>query len=260
VDFSKKKVVLATAVFVFAGSASALSFDVSVEKEFRYDVQSFEYSENSSDLQSVNASIMNTGSVPCSFRLKTVFNTSDRSINRKYSGSTSLEPGQHGFLELYRAPDVKGESPAAFYLKGCDGWNRIARKELVVNEAASTNNTVDFSKKRAEEGLIQIKIEDPVPNSGFLFVPVEKPAYWKVPSTKTEKRALALSYRPETYSPSENITYMVFNRSSKRPHGVLTVSVEPKDSFQQRFQKTALPVLLVLSAALNILFAYRARR
>ena len=252
-DISEKQAILAALFFAFAGSASAFSFDISVEEDFNYDIQSLEYSQNVTDLQSVNTSIMNTGSVPCRFRLKTVFNTSEEQLARKYSDLNVLQPGQYGFLNTYYFPENKGNSSATVYVKGCNGWEKIGNESFNVQEVSEPDDTIKFSKKYAEKGLIKVDMEE-----NLQLVPTGKPPYWKVSPAEVINGTAKLRYQPESYSPEKNITYVLFNKSSGELSGSMSVSVETKKPLLQKIDMTHLLVLLVASVLLNLLLGYRA--
>ncbi|EGQ43343.1 MAG: hypothetical protein J07AB43_13340 [Candidatus Nanosalina sp. J07AB43] len=196
---------------------------------------------------------MNTGSVPCRFRLKTIFNTSEEHPVRKYSGLDVLQPGQYGSLNTYYVPESKGNFSASVYIKGCNSWEEVESESFNVQEVSEPDDAVEFSKKYAEKGMIKVDVED-----NLQLVPTEKPPYWKVSPVEVTNGTAELRYQPESYSADENITYVLVNKSSGDISGSMSVSVETKKPFLQKIEITHLLVFFVASLLLNFLLGYRA--
>lgn len=254
-DFTEKQIFLA-ALLIFTGAAAGLNFDVSVAQEFRYDAKNLQYDSKVEGLQNLNVSIMNAGSVSCNFRLKTVYNsTSLEQAEQQYSEPHDLLPSQYGMMRTFYIPEQAGNYTADMHLRGCGQWEELRRVNFTVQNTSQTDEKIDFTRKSADEGYVNIETEEET----ALAVPEEAPPYWQVSPAEIRNGTARLEYTPEVFNPDKNITYNVVNRSTGQVLGSMEVPVEPKETLLQRIDLRHVAAPLAASIILNLLLIYRVR-
>ena len=251
-DFRKAQLLL-TSLLILTGFSSALVFELSVDQDLKYNTQDLRFDESVDTLQNLNLSVTNTGSVGCNFRLKASYNRSDRKITR-YSDSHALWPGQEARFVTYYIPEEPGEKTANLSLRTCRGWEEIQQVNFSVQNASSApEEKLDYVKTGAEKGEVNIEVglED------GLAVPQETPPYWKAGSVPIKNGSANLTYTPEMYRGTENISYRIVNKTSKSVLGGVEVSVVEKKSFLEKITVLHVSVALMISLLLNIVLIAR---
>lgn len=249
----KVPLLLALAI-VFAGASTALVFDISVDEEVRHDFKDFTYQEEVENLQNINVSVMNTGSIGCQFQLRASFNSSRNPVTR-YSQPHSLWPGQTARLSVYYSPDEVGERKANISLETCRGWQEKRAVNFTVENTSNNNKSIEYKKLDATES--QIKVSTGVEDA--MAVPEESPSFWEVPHAQVKDGKANLSYEPEIYSAEENITYKMVNRSTGEALGSLEVSVGDEKTFWDYLKVEWLSAAFLVSMLLNVVLFYRYR-
>lgn len=252
----KTGILLITAL-IFLAPAASFTFDVSIIDITDASVKDVQYAENVSLIQNINASIENTGSIGCGYRLKTEYRAGNKTFER-YSEEKQLWQGATSRAKVMMLTSnytgkVTGNLTAEFcgQSKQVQSFNystaNVTLPEPV--EARTTRSTADFA---------QVRIRDY--QSGVL-VPVEAPPYWKTSSAQLEDGRAELSYEAPIFDRDETITYALIQNQSVET--TVNVSMEENPTFLQKVlavdQKT-LYTLLILLALLNIAQILRTRR
>ena len=162
-------------LFLTAG-ASAINFDASVEPDANHTVKFMEHRDNVTGLQTANMTVVNTGSVGCSYRLRAVFNTSKQA----YSQEKALWPGASAFLEINKYFKQNNSVSANLYLQYCGKEKQIDNFNFTAQ--AAEKNTTQVNSNTLESNSEKVKASLPVEEG--LLLPEDTPPYWKVSSTE----------------------------------------------------------------------------
>ena len=249
-----KALVLLTAVTLLLGQASALSLHVSIDSLTKADVKNVQYQENISQVQEANASVMNTGSIGCQYQMKLEYSYRNDTYS-SYSESEPLWPGSSALAEI-KAPvfNYTGPVNSTLYVQFCDRQQQVENFTFNMTENVTLNGTVDSRTVEASDD--SSKIETDVDNG--ILVPVETPAYWKVPSAEIENGSATVKYDAPIFDDRENLTYMV--RSGDQILGTTKIRLQAQPTLTEKIlsvnQRLLYTIMLVM-AVLNLFFIRR---
>jgi len=249
-----KALVLLTAVTLLLGQASALSLHVSIDSLTEADVRNVQYQENISQVQEANASVMNTGSIGCQYQLEMKYSYNNDTYS-SFSESKPVWPGASALAEI-KAPvfNYTGPVNSTLYVQFCDQQQHVENFTFNMTENVTLNGTVD--SRTVETSDRSSKIETGVDNG--TLVPVETPAYWRVPSAEIQNGAATVKYDAPIFDDRENLTYMV--RSGDQILGTTKIRLQAQPTLLEKVlsvnQRLLYAVILVM-AFLNLFFIRR---
>ncbi|MFB6193234.1 MAG: hypothetical protein ABEK00_03195 [Candidatus Nanohaloarchaea archaeon] len=248
-----KALALLVTGFFLVGGTSAISLHVSIDSITKADVKNVQY-QNSTSINDVNTSIMNTGSIGCQYRLKMAYSYRNKTYS-SYSSNKALWPGSSELAEL-KAPvfNYTGPVNSTLYVEFCDQTKKVADFTFNSTENITINNTLDSTtvKASSRQAKIQLDVQEGV------LIPIDTPAYWKASSVEIENGSATVEYQAPIFDSDENLTYMV-------KHGDQILG---KTKVELKAQKTLLDTimsvnrkllygLIALLAALNLFLLQR---
>lgn len=243
---------LATFLLLFLISgASAINFDASVEPDANHTAKFMEHRDNVTGLQTANLTVVNTGSVGCTYRLRAVFNTSEQA----YSHEKALWPGGSAFFEVNKYFRENGSVSTNLYLRYCGKEKQIDNFNFTAH--ASNENTTQVNSTTTESDNEQVKASLTVEEG--LLIPEETPPYWKVASTEIVNGTADIGLEAPIYDPEEELRFSVYNRTSGEIEGQTTVSLKQPEpgKWEKRMvwlEENAVN-LATVSVLLNLLLA-----
>ena len=237
-------------IFLTAG-ASAINFDASVEPDANHTVKFMEHRDNVTGLQTANMTVVNTGSVGCSYRLRAVFNTSEQA----YSEEKALWPGASAFFEINKYFTENSSVSANLYLEYCGKQRQIDDFNFTAQTAEK--NTTQVNSTTIESNSEKVKASLPVEEG--LLIPEDTPPYWKVASTEIVNGTADIGLEAPIYDSEEELRFSVYNRTSGEIEARTTVSLEEPEpgKWEKRMewlQENALS-LAAVSLLLNLLLS-----
>lgn len=244
-----KALVLLTAVTLLLGQASALSLHVSIDSLTKADVKNVQYQENISQVQEANASVMNTGSIGCQYQMKLEYSYRNDTYS-SFSESEPLWPGASALAEI-KAPvfNYTGPVNSTLYVQFCDQQQHVENFTFNMEENVTLNGSVE--SRTVEVSGDSSRIETDVENG--TLVPVETPAYWKVPSAEIENGSATVRYDAPIFDERENLTYMV--RSEGRILGTTKIRLQAQPTVLEKIlsvNQRLLYAVILLMAVLNL--------
>ncbi len=246
---ARAKALAAVLLLFLISGASAINFEASVEPDANHTTKFMEHGENVTGLQTANLTVVNTGSVGCSYRLRAVFNTSEQA----YSQEKALWPGASAFLEINKYFTENRSVSTNLYLEYCGKQKQIDSFNFTAN--ASKENTTQVNSTTVESSSEEVKASLPVEEG--LLIPEETPPYWKVASTEIVNGTADIGLESPIYDPEEELRFAVYNRSSGEIEAHTTVSLETPEpgKWEKRMiwlEENALS-LAAVSVLLNLL-------
>lgn len=249
---NRKILFLVTVIFLISGSA-ALEFDVNVDALTESSEYGIEY-RNNTTVQQVNTTVLNGGSIGCTFRLKGEFEYANQTQTR-YSSPYSLFPGAEEQMQLYFIPEnYTGNVQTTIYTQYCDQEKQIKEFNFTSPESVLANNTIESRTRSVTETESTVKIDS---EDGRL-VPKEAPAYWKTGSAKLVNGTATVEYEAPIFQEGENLTYTVLDRENNIV-GETQVYLKAEETIWDRLENNLYKIILGFSVLLNIGLIIRLR-
>lgn len=245
-----KSLILISLVFLMP-MASAINFDASIQGNATFSERHVNYKEDVSQLQEVNLSVINTGSIGCSVRLVSAFNNSERA----YSQEKPLWAGENTYLELTEIFKEGGAYQGALYLEYCG--EREELRQFNFTAEGLDENLTEINSTTLEANNDRINVSVPVEEG--LLVPEGTPHYWKVSSGEVVNGTASVDLDAPIFDSSETVRFMLYNQSSGDPEAFTQVSmqeVEPETTLADRIASTVREnslTLISISLILNLL-------
>ncbi|WEL23055.1 hypothetical protein HBNXNv_0197 [Candidatus Nanohalovita haloferacivicina] len=212
-----------------------------------------QFQENSS-ISNVNASIMNTGSIGCQYRLKLSYTYANDTYS-SYSDRKALWPGASELAEL-KAPvfNYTGPVNSSLYVMYCDQIRGLENFTFTSTENITVNSSVESTTRSVteEEASLELGVE-----SGEL-VPVDTPPYWKASYAEIENGSATVEYEAPIFDERQNLTYLV--KSGDEILGTTEVQLEARKTFVDRIMSVDrkwLFGLIGFLALINVFLLYR---
>jgi hypothetical protein len=244
----KKKPVLAIAILFLIAGSSALEFDVNVDALTESSEYGIEY-RNNTTVQEVNTTILNGGSIGCTFRLKGEFEYANQTQTR-YSNPYSLFPGAEDQLQLYFIPENHtGRIQTTLYTQYCDQEKQIKEFNFTSPESVVANNTIESETRSVTESESTVEIDS---ENGRL-VPKEAPPYWKTGSAEFVNGTATVKYEAPIFQEGENLTYTVLDQQNNIV-GETEVYLKVEETLWDRLENNLDNIVLGISVLLNIGF------
>lgn len=241
---------------VIAVPAAGFTFDVSIDDVTSTRATDVKYSENVSGVQNLNASVENSGSIGCVYRLRAEYRYGNRSFDR-YSTGVPLWPGDTHRAKVYLiTSNYRGTVSGNLTAEYCGQTEKVQEFNYATSNITLGNSTESRTYRADSEGA-DISVEDF--DEGML-VPVEAPPHWKTSSTSLTDGEAEISYDPPIFTDSENITYAVVQNGTVE--ATTEVGLRENPTVVQGLMNTGrLPLflLIILLAALNLAQYLRAR-
>ena len=243
--------VLALVTLLMVLPASAMFLEVSVDADPGATVYDLNYVEEFESVMSLNASVQNTGSVGCSYRLRTELSEPDSNeTTGSYSDSAELWPGESERLSTYYISDIAQQVRADIYLDYCGETEKIERVNISAEETEPENDT-EYNLTARESNVsgasvVSKELED------ALLVPQEYPPYWKVGPSEMGDGETRLDYEAPIFDERENLSYKVVNKTSMEVIGNTEVDLTPEESLRDILEENLL-VFLAISLILNLI-------
>ncbi|MFB6180618.1 MAG: hypothetical protein ABEJ93_01955 [Candidatus Nanohalobium sp.] len=244
------KALIPLLLILITGTATSVSFEASISPEANITVRETSFIQNSSGLQTVNLSVINTGSVGCSFQLETVFNNSETA----YSREKPVWPGESTFLESNHLFKESGSYKGVAKLDYCGEKLKLSKFNFTTEKANFSAPEVNSTTLTASENRVNFTVEE------GLLVPVETPYFWKVSSAETVNGTASVGLKPSIFDRDEEIRFAVLNQSTGSVKAFTNVSMRSEveetwiDSVTGFLDKYSFPILAV-STLLNFLLA-----
>ena len=244
----KKRLFLLIAVLFLASAASALQFDVNVNALTESSEYGVEY-KNNTTVQQVNTTVLNGGSIGCTFRLKGEFQYANQTRTR-YSSPYKMFPGAERTMQLHFIPEnYTGQVETTLYNQYCDQEKEIKKFNFTSPESVMANKTIESETLDVNDTASNVRIEA---DQGRL-VPKEAPPYWKTGSAEIVNGTTTIKYEAPIYTEGENITYTVLNSQNKLV-GETEIHLKVEETMLDKIENNFFKILLGLSVAANIAF------
>ncbi len=252
-----KTAFLLVSLVILISSGSAFTFDVSIDDVSSSRTTDVKYRENVSGLQNINASIANTGSIGCVYRLKADYSYGNQSFTR-YSTGAPLWPGDTQRAEVFLiTSNYTGEVQGNLSVEYC-GQSETVQEFNYTTSNITLGNSTESRTFTADSDSAEISVKD---YSEGTLVPVEAPPYWKTSSTSIQDGETRIEYEPPIFTPNENITYAVVQNGTVE--ATTKVGLKGNPTLVQSLMnigRLPLFLLVALLAALNVAQYLRARR
>jgi len=243
------KTIIAFLLFFMVSGVSAISFDASIEPDTNFSAKQFQFDENVSGIQTAKITVVNTGSVGCSFRARSVFNNSKQA----YSQEKALWPGSSGFLEINENFLENGTYRGALYLEYCGQQELIQEYNFTAEENSGNTTQIKSSTVNVDSDKVEVSL----PVEKGLIVPEETPSYWKVSSSDIVNGTTEIGLEAPIFDEREKLEFSIYNRSSESFVGQTSVSLtEPEPGeWEKRVEmlKDRSPQIILASVLLNLL-------
>ncbi|MFB6208116.1 MAG: hypothetical protein ABEJ69_02100 [Candidatus Nanohaloarchaea archaeon] len=242
----KSLAALILAFGLFIGPAAATQFQVQISDLTSFNQATFNVEDAADPLHEVNTSIENTGSVGCMFRLRAEYNHSGTTFER-WSEGYALWPGETAVLEIEYLPyNYTGAVKGQVELRYCGQTADLGEFSFNSSERVVTNQTVETETLNSNSSSAAISLD--VENG--TLVPYRAPAGWKTATAEIEDGRAIVEYEPYLFHPEREIQYNVLKNGEIVGTSTVEIAVEP-DAID-RIKANALEILLLLSAALNL--------
>ena len=247
---------LVTFSILFLGVASGLSFNVQIDSITSAAVKDVNFLREN-QYKSINASVENTGSIGCQYRLKADYRYRNGSFER-FSSEYPLWPGEESRTQIdLVVQNYTGEVEGNLSLSYCG-----QEKEVTDFSFNASNVTLDneYNSKTVEVNstAAEIKMKDMEEGS---LVPVEAPPYWKTASEEINGGRAVVRYDAPIFTSRENISYAVIQDGEVL--GQTEVSLKARKTLWDRLSSvnaSLLYTLILALAGLNILQYLRGRK
>jgi len=234
-------------VLLLAVPTAALELKVEVSNSIDHGAYELSYKKDVQNIQEMNLTVENLGSIGCKYRMRAVFNQSGKQTVH-YSKPLSIWPGDSAVAKIRYIPfNYTGKVETATYLDYC------GKKELIENFSFNTtapeenSRNLDAREIKANSSNTEVKLDL---EEGAL-VPLKAPTGWKVSSASVNQGAANLEYEAPIFSPKENITYAVVDNSGNIL-GKTKVRLDIEQTLWDKLESNIWQILFLVSAVLNI--------
>lgn len=238
-------------LLLLTSSATALELDISLDAESKADVSDTKFSSNFTDVFEANASVYNSGSFECRYRLRADINeTNSNETYEAYSRSASLWPGEFERLNVYYSPkNYTGEIEGNLYIEFCGREELVKEFNASSTEPTTANNTLSLKEKEVNQSSARFNLN----KSKTLLIPREKPDFWKVGYAEVENSTGILDYEMPFENFERNITYLAVNKTSKEPLGLVESDLQVDETLRSKLIQNKYLVGMAASMLLNLL-------
>lgn len=258
-EIQKSAPLLILLLFVFP--SAALELDIGLDAEVDHDTSDVQVRENFTDIFEANASVYNSGSFECSYRLRANINETDSGeSHRVYSRGEDLFPGGRERMHVYYAPiNYSGPVEGNLYVEFCGQEEKVGKFSANSTESTVINGTVDVREWKVNETAAEANLNV----SEALIVPREVPDYWSVGYSRVKNSSAVLEYNTPVFNDRRNITYVAYNRTSGEILGEAEADLKPGKKLVRKLKERKFQIGLGVSALLNLIlvaFLFRIRR
>lgn len=241
-------------IILLIPSVSSLSFNIDVEELADHSLKDVEHSANVSQLQEINATVENVGSIGCTYRIKADFQKGNQTLER-FSSPQPLWQGEYERLEINYIPtNYKGEIETNLSMTYCGQEKQVDSFNFTVTENTTVNSTLKSRTISSDDERARIEVE------GDRLVPQEEPSYWKTSSTNIVNGTAEIEYDAPIFDQREEITYTVLEDGEIK--GSTTVNLEPEPTLKEKILDRKLEItaaVLAISILGNILLILKQR-
>jgi hypothetical protein len=249
--------ILLTISLLFILPAASFSFDLSVGDVASASVKDVQYSENISAIQNINASIENTGSIGCGYRLKADYSYGNQSFER-YSSEYQLWQGSTARANIFlTTSNYTGTVHGNLSVEYC-GQEQKVQEFNYTTENVTLGNKTDVRTLDVNSTSAEIRSSE---YSEAKLVPVEAPPYWKTSAVDLNEGQATLEYEAPIFDSRENITYAVVQNDTVK--ATAEVSLEEQPTLLDKLMNVnpaTLYMAILLLALLNAAQILRSRR
>lgn len=249
------KAALPVALILFLPFAAGLTFDVNVAELTDHSLKDLEYSEEVPQMQEINATVENIGSIGCTYRLKADFEQGNESFER-FSSPESLWQGENSGLGLHYIPmNYTGMVDTNLSIQYCGQEKKVEEFSFNVTNNTLPQQELESRTVESTERTAEVEVSE-----GEMLVPEEEPSYWKTSSSRIINESATVEYDAPIFDASETITYSVIE--DEEVIGRTTVELEEQPTLLEKLRQKKLELvggLLIASIVLNLLLLLRNR-
>lgn len=253
---AKEIIVGSVLISLFALPAASLQFNVDVAGDADTATYEMKYKDSSAEVQEINVTAENVGSIGCEYRLKGKFSYNG-STETVYSQAEGIWPGDSKPLELQYIPyNYSGEVAVDLDIEYCGISENLDDFNYSSESGEFQDKSIGSSTLSSNSSSAVVSID----SEEAYLVPQNEPAGWKVASSKVEEGKARLDYEPSLFSKDKRISYRVVENGSVV--GLTEVGLEPRKKLLEKIPGGVPGLLLGLSALLNLIFIagkFRAR-
>lgn len=244
---AKTEVLLLTLLLIPA--VGAVNFQIEIPPEPDTVIRGLDFAENTSSYEEINASVENTGSVGCEYRMEAEFNQNGTRHHR-VSQALPLQPGEVSAAELYYLPyNYTGNVTADIEVSFCGEREEVEKITFNSTRANTVNNSIDSRTLEADKNRAKIQLE----TEEALLIPQKTPRFWKAAAERVSKGETVVRYDPPIFQKGEELTYAVVNESSGELIGTTKVKLEDNPTPLYMIKENKWKLGLAASFLLNIL-------
>jgi uncharacterized beta-barrel protein YwiB (DUF1934 family) len=231
-----------------------ISFKIDVAELTDHSFKGLEYSENISELQEINATVENVGSIGCTYRMRADFQQGNQTFER-FSSPEPLWQGEYDRMEIKYIPEeYTGEVGTNISLEYCGQKKQVDSFSFNVTENTTISAEVESRtiESRDESARIEVK--------GDTLIPQIEPSYWKTSSAEINNGTAEIEYDAPIFDQREEITYTVLEDGEIK--GSTNVSLEPEPNLKEKLLDRKLEIVLCLlgiSVLSNLLLILKQR-
>lgn len=199
------KTLVLIAIFGFAASAAALSFNVQVKEKTEFNEYQIKYNNTSTLDQTIEMAVENPGSLGCSYRVKTSYEYGNTAKTR-FSNSYPVWPGDVKDAKIRFIPyDYNGTVKVSVSSFFCDRQEHLVNFTYNQTESVKTSNEIESRTIKAGERRAKIYVPQ---LENATLIPVKTPVYWKTGSVKLRENYASIKYEPPIFREGESIDYV----------------------------------------------------
>lgn len=241
-------------ILLILPAVAGLNFNVDVSTITDHSVKDLEYSDSVPQMQDINATVTNIGSIGCTYRMRASFQQGNKSFER-FSSPEALWQGDYERMEINYIPtNYTGSIQTKLSLQYCGQEKQLESFSFNVTENTTINSTVDSRTISSSDETTEIEVE------GDKLVPQEEPAYWKTSSAEIVNGTAEVEYDAPIFDRQEEITYTVIEDGEIQ--GSTEVTFEPEPTLKEKIMDRKLEILtsvLGVSVLANILLVLKDR-
>lgn len=211
--------------------ASGLELSVDIADSTSHDITEIDYEQDISNLQEIDFSVENTGSIGCKYQAKAVFED-DNMTEEAWSDAESLWPGDSKELELRHVfSNHTGEADSTVYITYCgqeievETFDFDLDAEVVDDDTEIRSNVVEFNQSSA---VVRVDSEE-----GYL-VPVDSPGLWRASTSQIDSEKAVVNYNPPIFR-ERSIEYYVVGNGQVQ--GVTEVDISEPEGFMETVER-----------------------
>lgn len=243
-----RKITFLLLIVFLTSTAVALQFDVEIDALTDSSEYGIDY-RNNTTVQQINTTVLNGGSIGCTFRLKGEFQYANNTQTR-YSSPYAMFPGAEEQMQLHFIPEnYTGQVDTTLYTEYCGQSKQIKQFNFTSPESVISNNTIESTTRSvtSTESNINLDVED-----GRL-VPKEAPAYWKTGSAKVVNGSATVDYEAPIFQVGENLTYTVLDQRNNIV-GETEIYLKAEETIFDKLEDNLFKILLGISVLVNFGF------